>query len=84
MNGIIKSCELNQERFELQCNPNYRLVIFGAVPHSSTGKSSSVIDEMKSHEGYPRVEVLSSNSEVTITKSYFKELLNRSIDEDFI
>lgn len=101
LNGIIKSCGLNQERFEfcldytkaktyaykkLQYNPNYRLVIFGAVPHSSTGKyeSSSVIAEMKSHEGYPRVEVLSSNSEVKITKSNFKELLNRLIDEDFI
>ena len=85
LNGIIKSCGLNQERFEfcldytkaktytykkLQYNPNYRIVIFGAV--------------MKSHEGYPRVEVLSSNSEVKITKSNFKELLNRLIDEDFI
>ena len=72
--------------FGLQYNPNYRLVIFGAVPHSSTGKneSSSVIAEMKSYEGYPRVEVLSSNSEVKITKSNFKELLNRLIDEDFI
>ena len=72
--------------FGLQFSPNYRLVIFGAEQHSSTGKneSSSVIAEMKSHEGYPRVEVLSSNCEVKITKSNFKELLNRLIVEDFI
>ena len=40
---------------KLRYNPNYRVVIFGPVPHSSTGKndSSSVIAEMKNHEGYP-------------------------------
>ena len=39
---------------------------------------------MKNHEGYPRVEVLSGNNKVKITKSNFKELLDRLIRENFI
>ena len=46
--------------------------------------SSSVIAEMKNHEGYPRVEVLSGSNEEKITKSNFKELLDRLIQENFI
>ena len=46
--------------------------------------SSSVIAEMKNREGYPRVEVLSGSNEVKITKSNFKELLDRLIRENFI
>lgn len=99
--GIAKKFGIDESRFEfcldydgaktysykkLQYNPNYRVVVFGAVPHSSTGKkdSSSVIAEMKNHEGYPRVEVLSANKEVKITKSNFKKLLNRLVKENYI
>ena len=101
LNGIIKNMGLDKNRFEfcldydksktfqyskLRYNPNYRVVMFGPVPHSSTGKStsSSVIAEMKNHEGYPRVEVLSGNNSVKITKSNFKETLNKLILENFI
>lgn len=71
---------------KLRYNPDYRVIIFGAVPHSSTGKndSSSVIAEMKNHEGYPRVEVLSGNNEVKITKSNFKEAVHRLMYENYI
>ena len=99
--GIIKSFGLDKNRFEfcldyeraktfpykkLQYNPDYRVVIFGPVPHSSTGKndSSSVIAEMKNHEGYPRVEVLSGNSSVKITKSNFREVLDKLTREKYI
>ncbi len=101
LNGIIKSLGLEKSRFEfcldyekaktfpykkLRYNPNYRVIIFGPVPHSSTGKndSSSVIAEMKNHEGYPRVEVLSGNHAVKITKSNFKESLTELIMENYI
>lgn len=101
LNGIIKSLGLDKNRFEfcldydraktfqyskLRYNPNYRVVLFGPVPHSSTGKndSSSVIAEMKNHEGYPRVEILSGNNAVKITKSNFKDALNRLILEKYI
>ena len=99
--GIIKSFGLDKNRFEfcldyekaktfpywkLRYNPDYRVVIFGPVPHSSTGKndSSSVIAEMKNHEGYPRVEVLSGNSSVKITKSNFREVLDKLTREKYI
>lgn len=101
LNGIIKSLGLDKNRFEfclgyerpktyqyskLQYNPNYRAIMFGPVPHSSSGKndSSSVIAEMKSHEGYPRVEVLSSNHALKITKSNFKNTLEKLIRENYI
>ncbi len=101
LDGIIKGLGLDKNRFEfclgydkpktyqyskLQYNPNYRLVIFGPVPHSSTGKneSGSVISEMTSKEGYPRVEVLSSNHALKITKSNFKSKLQDLLLEKYI
>lgn len=101
LNGIIKNLGLDKSRFEfcldydkaktfqyskLRYNPNYRVIMFGPVPHSSTGKndSSSVIAEMKNHEGYPRVEVLSGNNAVKITKSNFKDTLSKLVLENYI
>lgn len=99
--GIIKSLDIDKRRVEislgydnaksynykkLRYNPNYRLVIFGAVPHSSTGKNKngSVISEMQNEEGYPRVEVLSSNKSLKITKTNLKELLEKLKKEGYI
>lgn len=99
--GIVKSLNLDKNRFEfcldynstktypyskLRYNPNYRVVMFGPIPHSSVGKhnSSSVIAEMENHEGYPRVVRLCSNQEEKITKSNFREALKRLIQENYI
>ena len=99
--GIIKSLGLDKSRFEfcldydktktycykkLRYNPNYRVVMFGPVQHSSTGKndSSSVIAEMQNNEGYPRVMVLNGNNSVKITKSNFKEGLQKLVEEKYI
>lgn len=99
--SIIKNYKLDIKRFEfcldydksktynykkLQFEPKYRLVIFGAVPHSSTGKLSSgnVVSQMKTVAGYPRVEALYNGSELKITKSNFKELLEKLIKENYI
>ena len=101
LSGIVKTLGLEKDRFEfcldydkaktyqynkLRYNPDYRLVLFGPVPHSSTGKndSSSVIAEMKNHEGYPRVEVLSGNNAVKITKSNFRKTLSQLVAEQYI
>lgn len=101
LQGVVKSLGLEKDRFvfclsyekaktyqysKLRYNPNYRVVMFGPVPHSSTGKndSSSVIVEMQNKEGYPRVEVLSSNNAVKITKSNFKESLEKLISLNYI
>ena len=101
LNGIIKKLGIDKTRFEfcldydkaktfqyskLRYNPNYRVVLFGPVPHRKKKKndSSSVIAEMKNHEGYPRVEVLSGNNAVKITKSNFKDTLNKLVCEKYI
>ena len=99
--GIDKNLGLDKNRFEfcldynstktykyskLHFNPDYRLVLFGPVPHSSTGKndSSSVIAEMQTHEGYPKVVVLASNGAMKITKTNFRSTLKEYIEEGFI
>ena len=95
LEGIIKSLNLDKNRFEfcldyndsktfnykkMQYSPNYRVVMFGPVPHSSVGKrdSSSVIAEMKNREGYPRVVVLNDGNELKITKTNFKIALEKA------
>lgn len=101
LQGVIKSLGLDKERFEfcleydatktynykkLQYSPKYRVVLFGPVPHSSTGKneSSSVIAEMTSKEGYPRVVLLNYNNELKITKSGFRKALEMLLNEEYI
>ena len=77
--GIVKNLKLDKDRFEfcldydaieiynfkkLQWDINYRLVIVGPMPHSTTGKgnSRSTISEMeKPDNGYPKVIRLGSN-----------------------
>lgn len=99
--GIAKSFGLDKSRFEfcldydraktynyekMRYNPNYRVVMFGPVPHSSTGKnnSGSVISEMQNNEGYPRVLVLNGSNSVKISKTNFKEGLQKLIEEKYI
>lgn len=99
--SIANSLGLDKKRFEfcldyekaqkfeyrkLQYAPSYRAIMFGAVPHSSTGKgvSSSVIAEMESKDGYPRVVRLNSNQELKITKSNFKAGLEKLLSENYI
>ena len=101
LQGVIKSLGLDKERFEfcleydaaktynykkLQYSPKYRVVLFGPVPHSSTGKneSGSVIAEMTSKEGYPRVVLLNYNNELKITKSGFRKALEMLLNEEYI
>ena len=101
LEGIIKSLHLDKNRFEfcldyndsktfnykkMQYSPNYRVVLFGPVPHSSVGKgdSSSVIAEMKNREGYPKVVALSDGNELKITKTNFKIALENLIKENYI
>lgn len=99
--AIIKKMELDPDRFEfnleydagktynynkLKYNSNYRLVIFGAMPHKTkgTGNHRTVIEEMKAEDGYPRVEPLWSNNELKMTKTNFKNKLEELIEEGYI
>lgn len=99
--GIVKSLGLNKDRFEfcldydaietynfkkMQWDINYRLVIVGPMPHSTTGKgnSRSTISELENADnGYPKVIRLGSN-ELKITKSNFKKVLQEQQAENYI
>lgn len=98
--GIVKSLGLDKDRFEfcldykeiesyqfckMQYNPNYRLVIVGPMPHSTSGKgeSRSTISEMEKGNGYPKVIRLGSN-ELKITKTNFKQALQEQQAIDYI
>ena len=70
----------------MQYAPQYRIVLFGPTPHSGHGKgdSGSIIAELEKSSAYPRVERLISGSELKITKSNFRKMLERLIEEDYI
>lgn len=101
LKAVIKPLNLDDKRFEfclkykdikkypfekLRYNPKYRVVIYGPVPHSSTGKSksSSALSEMKNNVVYPRVVSLSSNNAIKITKCNFTDALKKLIEENYI
>ena len=56
------------------------------MPHSGYGKkdSGSILAEVEKSSIYPRVERLLNGNELKITKSNFKETLERLIEKDYI
>ena len=66
--------------------PQYRVILFGPTPHSGHGKgdSSSIITEIEKADGYPRVMRLISGNDLKITKTNFRETLQRLIQEKYI
>lgn len=100
LKGVAKELGIEAGRFEfvsfnesvkydykkLQYAPKYRVIMFGAVPHSTSGKgdNSSVIANLEKEEGYPRVIRLTSNNSIKITKSNFREALEMLLDEGYI
>lgn len=70
----------------MQYAPQYRLILFGPTPHSGHGKgdSGSIIAEIEKSPAYPRVERLISGNELKITKSNFRDTLERLIKEEYI
>lgn len=71
---------------KMQYAPQYRLILFGPAPHSGHGKgdSGSIVAELEKSPAYPRVERLISGNELKITKSNFRDMLERLIQEDYI
>ena len=72
---------------KLAYNPNYRVILIGAVPHSTTGTghSGSVVAELQSHpDKYPRVIPLGSDGTLKITKSNFRDSLKQLLAENYI
>ena len=71
---------------KMQYAPQYRVILFGPVPHSGHGKgdSGSIISEIEKSDAYPRVVRLMSGQELKITKSNFREMLQKLIEEDYL
>lgn len=67
---------------KLQYNSSYRLIMFGPVPHSGTGKdeSSSIITNIENREGYPKVVRLTDGHGLKITKSNLKKAIKKEVD----
>ena len=99
--GIVNKLGLDKNRFEfcldydklqkynyskLQYSSMYRVVLFGAAPHSSVGKkdSSSALVELQNSEGYPRVIRMEAGNGLKITKTNFQSKLEQLIDEGYI
>lgn len=100
--GIFKTHGLSKDRVELvldykeaekyqykkmQYNPNYRLVLFGPVPHSTkeNSGSSSILAELENEEGYPKVVRLTdSNNQLKITKTNLKNALQKEIKSGYL
>lgn len=61
----------------LHYNANYRAILIGPLPHSTSGKgdSSSIITEMETKPGYPLVVRITTSNELKITKTSFREAL---------
>ncbi len=99
----VKKLGLSVDRFEfmldyeraqtfvygkLAYSPTYRVVLVGALPHSTTGtgQSGSLLAELENHpEKYPRTVALrSEEGTLKITKSGFKKALLQLKDEGYI
>lgn len=99
--GCIKSLGFPKDRVELHLGydtakkynfknlkyaPNYRLILFGPVPHSGTGKSeySSIITQVENEAGYPKIVRLTDGHSLKITKTSLKNALNKELKIDYI
>jgi hypothetical protein len=95
--GCLKEYGLAKERIELhlgyeeakkynfrklQYNPNYRLILFGPIPHSGLGKedSTSIITNLQNTDGYPKIISLSDGHKLKMTKSNLKSAIEQQID----
>lgn len=71
---------------KLQYAPQYRVVLFGPVPHKTEGTADrrSVIAEMEQNAGYPKVVRLTAGGQLKITKANFRQALEQLINEGYI
>ncbi|WP_368645340.1 hypothetical protein AB4027_10810 [Alkalibacterium putridalgicola] len=76
----------NKDFTSIQYNPNYRLVLFGPLPHSMKGKgtNSSLITHMENTDGYPKTIQLRSNDKLKITKTNIKEAVTDEIYKGYL
>ncbi len=99
--GCLKTLGIPKDRIELHTNydeiknssfdnvrynPKYRLVLFGATPHSSKGKGdeSSIIIQMENTDGYPKVIRLTVGHKLKITKTSLKKAVSKEIQDGYL
>lgn len=99
--GCLKEFDIPKDRVELhlgyqeaksfsfrniQYNPNYRLILFGPVPHSGEGKQdkSSIISQIENDDGYPKVIRLTDGHRLKITKTTLKRAIEREIHSGYL
>ena len=99
--GSLKEFGISKDRIEIclgyevaknfsfrsiQYNPNYRLIIFGPVPHSGKGKKdkSSIITQIESDDGYPKVIRLTDENGLKLTKTSLKRAISREIRSGYL
>lgn len=99
--GCLKEYGITKDRIELhlgyrevknysfnkiQYNPNYRLILFGPIPHSGKGKhdKSSIINQIESTDGYPRVIRLSDGHGLKLTKTSLKNAVSQEIESGYL
>lgn len=99
--GCFKEFGIPKERIELRLgyneaqtfpfkvlryNENYRLILFGPVPHSGKGKGdySSIITQLENTDGYPKVVRLQGGHGLKITRTSLKRALKKQIDSDYL
>lgn len=70
----------------LQYNPNVRLLLFGPVPHSGEGKSdkSSIITQLESDDGYPKIIRLKDGHGFKLTKTSLKRAVSMEIHSGYL
>lgn len=70
----------------LQYRPEYRVILAGPVPHktSCAGDYASTISKLENTPGYPKVERLTANQALKITKSNFTAKLTELLERGFL
>lgn len=80
--GQIQKYDFRKKQYA----PQYRIILLGPMPYSGHGKgnSKSFIAEIEKSRAYPRAEQLMNGRELKITKSNFKEMLEKLRAEEYI
>ena len=77
---------MNYSFKKLQYKSSYRLILIGPVPHSGVAKGdkSSIITQIETTDGYPKVIRLSDGNGLKITKTSIKKAIEQEIRERYI
>lgn len=79
---VAKKYDFNKLKYA----PNYRLILFGPIPHSGTSKGdySSVLTKIENEEGYPKVVRLTDGHSLKITKTSLKNALKKELESGYL